>query len=163
MSQNRINSATIDSEARRALGRAAAASSATLSNTHSQQQPLSPPPVPGPGRTGAASKLSRRVTCSCCSGTRKDYSSTGPPGRLVPFSKEVNSPTTGTAGQITRVIFNLEPGCNPVVPFSELHEALAGPARLTRSYGPSGNEVSVWLASTVFFRTHPPTAAQNYQ
>ena len=37
---------TNDSEAGRALGRAAAATSATLINAHSQQQPLSPPPAP---------------------------------------------------------------------------------------------------------------------
>jgi hypothetical protein len=63
-----------------------------------------------------------------------------------------------------RCILSLELGCNPVVPLLGFHEALAGPAdgmckptALHATNGPNGS------GSTPFFRTHPPTAAQNYQ
>jgi hypothetical protein len=76
----------------------------------------------------------------------------GFPERLVLSTKEANSPTTDTAVQITRVISNLELGCNPVAPFSDFHEALAGPAGGTRNLRPLVKNVSVCCASTVFFR-----------
>ena len=81
----------------------------------------------------------------------------GPTGRLVLSAKEAYNPTTGTAVQITRVIFDLEPGCNPVVPFSDFHEALAGPADGTRTTALQKTKFRYGLLRRCFFApTRPP-------
>ena len=138
---------TNDSEAGRALGRAAAGTSG-----HAQQRARSAAAMqhasrcPEPGRTDAASKLTCRVTGPRTTGTRKDGSASGPRERFVHSSRK---PIARQSAR--RCIYSLELGCNPVVPFSDLHEALAGPAGGTRSHGLSEKNFSVWRASTVFF------------
>ena len=150
---------TNDSEAGRALGRAAAGTSG-----HAQQHARSAAAMqhaswcPEPGRTDAASKLTCRVTGPRTIGTRKNGSASGPRDRIRTFIKEAYCLTTGAA-----VHSQLRAGLQPGRPFFGFPRGVGGPGRRHENYGLSENEVSVWLASTVFFRTHPPTAAQNYQ
>ena len=148
-----------DSEAGRAPGRAAAGTSG-----HAQQhaRPAAAMPHacwrPEPGRTVAASKLTCRVTGPRTTGTRKDGSASGPRDRIRTFIKEAYCPTIGAA-----VHPQPRAGLQPGRPFFGFPRGVGGPGRRHENYGLSENEFSVWLGSTVFFRTHPPTAALNYQ
>ena len=78
-----------------------------------------------------------------------------PPGPGIGFVHSSRKPTARQSAR--RCTHSLELGCNPVVPFSDFHEALAGPADGTRTTALQKTSPRYGLVRRCFFApTHPP-------